>query len=326
MLVKPRLVIGAAAVAGIVGLCIYWHFLPAVQSSARQSSGSPSNNSLATAQPVAQVPELITSPSAATSLRPATPQALEAASLAQEMRSAKNLRAFALSAWNKPEHGGRLYSTKVVNACAFAKTGDDLLRAAQPSVENVGVSDYLRALDALNHLQAQCGQFSDQELIDYSLSGKVPNAADANSDPLYGLAIAIGTARDAAQRASVREQVLKAADPMLLDDIGMRLSLYPGPDGRPALFFSGTWYPVADSPVLIGAYYLLPCAFGLSCDKDPSLLVACASGAGCYQSRFDRALREHAGGNTERYDAIMALYGELTAAVRARDVSRFVPR
>ena len=104
-------------------------------------------------------------------------------------------------------------------------------------------------------------------------------------------------------------------DALLLDELGERL-LLRRIAGEPALYFDGQRFDSeADRALARAALRLLPCQFGLACDeRDPEVWLACLRGEGCAASRAEQAP-----------PAAAALAARLAAALRARDLGRFMP-
>lgn len=239
------------------------------------------------------------------------------------MFSAKgDARPFVLEAWQRPDLGGRRYASRVAGRCIG-------LRDAGPANDSevaarVSQADLAQALEAFKFLQSRCGQFTDDELTGHSAAALVrnddgkPDAASQLSDRL----------RESAEGSEEQRLALKAVlawrDPLVLDELGPRIALHYDEEGI-YLFFRGQRYLLREDPPLLGAFYLLPCAFGMPCgDTDMDLAAQCVAGTGCYKDRFERARAEIAN-DPERYRALMRAYEDLTAAIRAGDVDAFMP-
>lgn len=253
-------------------------------------------------------------PVAATASKPAS----RPNDLAQGLGSKGDARTYVLEAWQRPEVGGRLYANRLVQRCIF-------LRQAGPEAselgEQVSAEDLAKAQEALKFLQMRCSQFSEGELESHSHEALV-RSDDGRRDRLLGLLRALSSARDEKSRASALQAVLDSQDPLLLDELGAHIAVHGDSKGT-FLFFRDQRYYFKTEPILYGAFYLVPCAFGMPCgDTDMDLARQCAAGAGCYATRFDKARAEYA--NTpQRYAELMAAYEDLVAAIRARDVDAF---
>jgi hypothetical protein len=184
----------------------------------------------------------------------------------------------------------------------------------------------LKASAALRRLQTVCGQFTSEDHATYA-GQQLLNSSDQGSDILAAARRAFVESWGDSMtehKASVRT-LLELQDPLLLNDVGMRLSLYDGPDGA-YLYFDGEKHLIRDNPSLIAAYYLLPCGMGLKCDSsEMELAMRCVVGTGCYSSRFDVVREEMSGGSAQKYQEILATYRAMLSAVQAGEVHRFVP-
>ena len=286
--------------------------------------------------PVAQkdLPALIAvSASAPTAVAASKPSAAAAvvnvpigtARLTRQYNEISQGRPFILDAWARPAEGGRFYASRVVDHCHGLEITGDLDRP-QPDIAAVGEADYLQASAALQRLQARCGQLTSEDHATYA-GRKLLGATDHGSDVLVAASHEFSKALSSGidDRKTAVRRILELRDPLLLDDVGMRLSLYGGSDGS-YLYFDGTKYFVRNDPSIAAAYYLLPCGLGLDCgNADPELAMRCVVGTGCYSSRFDLVRAEMAGGSEQKNEKILSMYRALVSAVQAGEVHRFVP-
>lgn len=235
-------------------------------------------------------------------------------------------RAAALELRTRPEAGGWLYATSIVDSCAAIVRQTDILDRPQLDLTTISPENQSKAIAAFDFLKARCAQFTDEEFDKYSTTAVL---RQHGRDPLFALVtdyVSAMRAADIPVRAHRLSRVLQAADPVVIDDLGMRLSLYSDASGG-YLYFDGEKTYIRDEPALIGAYYLLPCGLGLACDAtDPTLALLCVTADKCYANRFERALSEMSGGDRTRYDAIVATYQRLLRAVENADAAKFVPR
>jgi hypothetical protein len=252
----------------------------------------------------------------------AAPRLPEEALLLRSFSSKGDARNFVLEAWKRPELGGRRYASRLVQRCIglreLGPTHDAELASQVPE------ADLLQAMEALKFLQLRCGQFSGEELSSHSLTALM-RAEDGRQDALSVLSNRLIRSADRSdERSRALKAVLDRQDPLLLDELGPRLALHSDGDGS-YLFFRGVRYPLRTEPVLYGAFYLVPCAFGMPCgETDMDLARQCALGSGCYKDRFEFA-RVQVGNDPERYRALIAAYEDLVAAIRAADVDAFLP-
>jgi hypothetical protein len=250
-------------------------------------------------------------------------QAVDKAPMLKSFSGKGDARSFVLEAWQRPDLGGRTYATAVTRRCSG-------LRELGPENDSevaarVGEADVTQAMEAFKFLQMRCGQFSDDELSRYSANALIA-AQDGRQDALSQLSNKLSrSAGSPEERLSALKAVLDSRDPMLLDNVGPRIALHRDSEGA-YLWFRGRRYPVREDPPLLGAFYLVPCAFGMPCgDTDMELARQCVSGAGCYKDRFERA-RAEVGNDPERYRALIRAYEDLVAAINAGDVDAFTAR
>jgi hypothetical protein len=232
-------------------------------------------------------------------------------------------RSFVLEAWQRPDLGGRRYASRVAGRCIGLR---DLGPANDSEVAaRVSEADLALALEAFKFLQSRCGQFTDDELVGHSVAALMRNE-DGKQDAASQLSDRL---RESAEGSEEQRLALKAVldwrDPLVLDELGPRLALHYDVEGI-YLFFRGQRYLLSEDPPLLGAFYLLPCAFGMPCgDNDMDLAAQCVAGTGCYKDRFERARAETAN-DPQRYRALIRAYEDLAAAIRAGDVDAFMPQ
>lgn len=235
--------------------------------------------------------------------RPLAPPATPPAGLAALLTAPEaNLRASLFTALAAPERGGRLYARALARRCAD-------LAALQPPVEAPDPNDarHQQAVARRQALASGCSQLDRGEWQRWvNVAADEPTARD----PL--LTLQQSDLADAALLA----QVARHPDPLLLDELGTRL-LARRLDGEPRLYFDGQRFDAeADWAVAEQALRLLPCHFGLACEqRDPEVWLACLRGAGCVASRAEQSS-----------PAGVALAARLAAALRAGELTRFLPR
>lgn len=245
--------------------------------------------------------------------------------LLAKYRSSGNGRALVLDSWQHPEIGGRFYASAFVDLCASVVASTDLLAQGQPNLGGLPPENHVKAIAAFNLLQTKCSQFSDDEYSTYSrrtlMSQKGEPDVLMNEVNQFIEASRSGTE---ASRLVQTRKILETADPVVMSDINLRLSLSKDGQGIYA-YFDGEKYYVNEGPAIVAAYYLLPCGLGLACDAtDPDLALRCITGPSCYADRFDRVLQEMAGGDTRKNEEILSMYHRMLAAVENRDAAKFV--
>ncbi|MFG6442643.1 hypothetical protein [Roseateles sp. LKC17W] len=197
-------------------------------------------------------------------------------------------------------HGGRLYARALARRCAE-------LAALQPAdTADANDARHQRAVARHAALAAGCGQFANAEWL--ALVNVAPD--DAAGDPL------LAVQQSDLDGAPLLQAVMARPDALLLDELRERL-LLQRLDGEPVLYFDGQRFDdEASRATAQAALHLLPCQFGLACDeRDPAVWLACLRGDGCAASRAERAP-----------PGAQALAQRLAAALRARDLHRFLPR
>ncbi len=211
-----------------------------------------------------------------------------------------SLRASVVTALSQPAEGGRFYARALARRCA------DLAGSQVVAAPDLNDARHQRAVARRAALAAGCSQFADGEWL-----GLVNVSADeaATGDPL------LAVQQSDLDEADLLKIVMARPDPLLLDEIGDRL-LLRRIDGEARLFFDGQRFAdETDRATAHAALRLLPCHFGLACDeRDPEVWLSCLRGDGCSASRFERETAE-----------AQALATRIAAALRARELSRFLP-
>jgi hypothetical protein len=211
-----------------------------------------------------------------------------------------DLRATLQAALAARDRGGRLYARALARRCA---TLAGLQAAESPDTND---ARHQRAVARQAALTAGCSQFAAAEWL-----ALVNVSADetAGGDPL--LAVQQSDLDDAA----LLRAVFARPDALLLDELGERL-LLRRIDGQPTLYFDGQRFDDDTSRATAqAALRLLPCEFGMACDeRDPEVWLACLRGDGCAASRAG-----------QESPAALALAARLAAALRARELNRFLP-
>lgn len=208
-----------------------------------------------------------------------------------------SLRASVQTALARQGEGGRLYARALARRCDALAS---LPAAEQPP--DVNDARHQRAVARRAALAAGCSQFANDEWL--TLVNIAPNEA-SSGDPLLALQ------QSDLDDAALLQAVFTRPDPLLLDELGERL-LLRRIDGEPRLFFDGQRL---DDDTARAALHLLPCHFGLACDeRDPAVWLACLRGDGCARSRAELAT-----------PAALALAPRIAAALRARELARFLP-
>jgi len=208
--------------------------------------------------------------------------------------------------------------------------GTEVLDQAQlPYV--VGQPDYAERADAAASLNRRCAGLLPEEMS-AERDKQILFLGDKQGDPLIRAANEYSTATrgfkegasESEARRTAMSQVLATQDPLLMEDLGMRLSIYVDAAGKKYFWFDGKSYPLVSDVEVGGVFYLLPCGLGMTCDKTEfTTALRCASGEGCDASRFDylRRLYETRPGV---YDKTFALYTAMLESAKARNTAAFV--
>lgn len=236
----------------------------------------------------------------ATPAVPARPAPQEADLPALLTAPETQLRATLHAALAARAQGGRFYARALARRCA------DLAGLPPDAAPDRNNARHQRAIARQAALSAGCSQFAGPEWL-----ALVNIGADeaGGGDPL--LAVQQSDVDDAA----LLQAVFAHPDPLLLDELGERL-LLRRIAGQPLLYFDGQRFDDdAGRATAQAALRLLPCEFGLACDeRDPAVWLACLRGDGCAASRADGVQAE-----------ARALAARLAAALRGRDLGRFLP-
>lgn len=278
---------------------IAWYFYsrnsvsPVRSASVKEESVDPRSSLIVANKPAADLRPTVLKPI----------QSFTVPEILQKFNSSTNGREFVHSYWNRPELGGWYYASKMVDQCNLVVAFQGASAFSQPDIAKVGQESYLKAAAALRRLQDRCSQFTVDEFTNYA--GKsVFSRKDANLDPLIAAEklLLSETSGDQSKRLSAVQAVLATRDPLVADDVGMRLSIFRDSQGT-YLYLNGEKQYIRDEPPLVAAYYLLPCGLGLACDAtDVDLMSRCISGAGCYENRFDRVRIEMSNQSSKKYD------------------------
>jgi hypothetical protein len=235
-------------------------------------------------------------------------------------------RALTLKLWSRASEGGKYYASTIADFCSGINKFVPEAVSGQVSLANVPPDRQLSVMNATAFIQRRCGQFTNAEYEIFSRRSLLNDKQQ--DDPLVKVVKAFndgGFNRSPEAHFKSLTAVLDTQDPMVFSDIGINLSLQAGTDG-PFIYFDGKNYPMKDSPAIAAAYSLVPCGLGLNCESlDTSLALACASGAKCYNDRYQKIFEEDAAGNKDTYDKILDFEAKIVAAIRNRDINKFIP-
>lgn len=314
-LTVPRVI--AFSLASSIALVVFVTYLAPRQSS--EIVGT----EVSVAQPAVQTP---TPAGPVLEAKNDTPTASQR-SLLDDFISDASGRGTILRLWARAGEGGQFYASKMVDTCAMATRFTPVMTQGQADLSGVDSANQLLTIAAHGRIQRMCDQLTQDELDKYSRMRLIKDTT--GPDPLMK---AVRTFSAESQNKSSEayakslRTILDMRDPLVLDDLGMRLSLYPGPQGA-YLYFDGTRYPVREDPPILAAYALVPCELGLNCaEKDLELTLACASGGTCYRDRYEKTLHEAAGSDMAKLSAIRVMAKQIAEAIRNGDAAKFLPQ
>jgi len=252
------------------------------------------------------------------------------AELLRRYNAGSDMRAFVRYALQHPENGGYFYAVKVLQQCQESAVGvrADLLHAYAAGNDAHRAGKVAAASDRLHR---RCAEFDFDDVAENRVRGLWKAGRD--KDPLIQASVDYSNAFDAdyknpaesAARARALENILKLGDPLLLDDLNLRLALHAD-EGRKFFALGGRRFDLNSDTDVGAAIYLLPCAAGLACDETEfDMSARCAVGGSCVRSRF-----EHVEQSVENipgaYARILAAYDAMRVAVAARDARFFALR
>lgn len=258
-------------------------------------------------------------------------KANESHALLTQYNSGDNVRALIAFALKHPEDGGSLYASRLLTQCRGVAQGTEILHRAQLPYA-AGQVDYAQRAEAASRLSRRCAGLLPEE-IDIARDKEILVQGEAQGDPLVRALRAYSTATQGFSESANASEARRAAmvklldtqDPLLIEDLGMRMSMYvDASTGRKYFWFAGRTYPLDSDVDVGGAFYLLPCGLGMTCDATEfTTAMRCASGEGCDASRFEylrRTLETRPGA----YDKALALYSTMLEAVKSKNVNAFV--
>lgn len=280
-------------------------------------SVTPSDSSRHAAAPQIQDQAPVT----ATQAVPAAIMVPRSTGLLDAFNAMRSGRVFAFDAWQRPKEGGQFYAAKVVDFCAGIWQTTDIMQT--PGVQfdsNLSPIEQDRKAAAFDAIKARCADFVKDD-FDTMSARRLLASQNAGGDPLLSAVSAFGVVVD---RHQAVKALLATGDPLAIDDVGSRFAMHADKNAGPSIWFQGESHPASRTPELMAAFYLLPCSLGMRCDAgDPQLQLQCAVGGACYSNRFDRALREMAGGDAAKYAEIVRWQGVIADAVKRKDFTAF---
>lgn len=253
------------------------------------------------------------------------------AELVQAYNQPGSLRDFVRHALARPEAGGAFYATQVLRRCrtlqaTAAPAPEAGATAAAASLSTPAASEQARTAAAAT-LRQRCAGLSPDDLAEARIAQAAADGME-RGDPLLAMALRAGKAAYQApeRRRSLLFDLLAAGDPLLIQDVALRIAVQADPDtGVRGHRFEGVFHPQSLDDSVELALYLLPCGLGLDCTRatDWDLLLRCANGFECAASREDyvaAVLR----GRPGAHERTLAIYQRMLAAVRTGQVAVFM--
>lgn len=246
------------------------------------------------------------------------------AALLNDFNNLTNGRAFAEKHWQNRDHGGSLYVRTLLKQCELAADSGDVLKKGDIDFSKLPQEEFVAASKALASLQARCSQFTTDDYQKYIVA-KASAPGDSHDPYNTLLRDFLKAARldQDAKRGAVASLV-ERPDPLIFEEIGARLSMTKL-SGEGVIFFDGINYPIRDNPEILSAYKLVPCGLGLRCDdSDFEVVLSCATGRGCFASRFEMIKRNDLGNDPIRYQKVIGLYSQMIEAINKKNIGAFV--
>lgn len=256
--------------------------------------------------------------------------------LLAELVTAKDWRAFALSARSRPDEGGYFYAMHVANVCGMGV-------AAMPQLAGKAVSDTVAKsstvsatqMSMVDKLMSRCASFAPNEAADIFQSTK--SASTDNRDPIVNALVSLSTAlakKDAQLSKEALRALLELGDPVApyKDELLVRVMSRSKETGKPGdLWFDGTLYGIDDPDKVSAlrlAISLAACRGQIPCDIDTDLMLACLGGQICVGTPDDYLHQRYVkqGGMTEeQYAHAVALSTRIRQVVTSVAVEALIP-
>ena len=241
-----------------------------------------------------------------------------------------NMRDFVAYALQHPEIGGYFYANQVLRECHGVRIGTDIGGTSLPTYtlgEDSG--RFLKTTQAADAIRRRCADFLPDELENNRTSdlwekGKtIDPLIKATDRYTRAFSESLKNPESVSMRRTAMEDILKTADPLVVDTLGLRLAI-DSEHGKRGYFIDGRFHDL-NSDVDVGlALSLLPCGMGLDCGPNEfNTLLKCATGGDCLQGRFQQTetmLREKPGS----YAKVLALYESMVTAVQRGDARFFI--
>ncbi len=252
------------------------------------------------------------------------------AQLISRYNEGTSMRSFVDFALQHPEMGGAFYATKVLTQCrGFMASNHPGLKSTTDS-NSLDGNVLASMANALQKLESRCSEFlpdevsnrRDREILDEGRTKGDPLVAASDA---FIKSLGVKGAAGVTAKASALEKVLELQDPVLLEDLGLRLAITEdSKSGQRGYFLNNRFYSLNDSTDVGHSIYLLPCGVGLDCGaSDFDTATRCASGSGCAIDRFSYIKNLYVN-NEDGYDRVIGLYNILLEDVKKKNAAAFV--
>lgn len=283
------------------------------------------------------MPSPIPSQAASSQLeRPRAASPSPSTKLLAELMTAKDWRAFALSAQSRPEEGGYFYAMYVANVCGMGVAAMHHL-AGKAVSDTVAKSSTVSAtqMSMMDKLLSQCASFAPNEASDIFQSTK--SASADNRDPIVNALVSLSAAlakKDAQLTKEALRALLELGDPVApyKDELLVRVMSRSKEAGKPGdLWFDGTLYGIDDPDKVSAlrlAISLAACRGQVPCDIDTDVMLGCLGGQICIGTPDDYLRQQYVkqGGMTEeQYAQAVALSARIRQVVTSVAVEALLP-
>ena len=193
----------------------------------------------------------------------------------------------------------------------------------QPNMVLVPPQDQAAASAAFSRLQVRCELFTPDEVgLIGGLEKAFAQSRAATVAAVIGDLLAQGT--DIARRKAL-QIAIDSGDPLLWDTFGTRILLQRDERGS-YLGIAGSKYYVSAQPDVLAALELVPCVLGFPCGADATdILIDCAMGHGCYQSRHEKIQKRSADADMKQFFDLLIVTNLVATAIKGLDSKAFAP-
>lgn len=228
----------------------------------------------------------------------ASHSAIAASSYLDAYNNSTDYRSTVDSGLKSPAAGGIFYAYKILTECKavaanFASWSENLSLTKDRAQAQ-------RRTASLQLLKSRCENFSEEELSDEYLH-KLFSEGAVSTDPLFAASLsysklgnsARGESSTQAKRLEAVSAVVRVKDPLVAQDLGLRLVIGVGDKPGKANFRANGKNSLLNSKVDMGhATFLVPCEMGLKCDgTDFAVTLPCASEGICDANRYEAVKR-----------------------------------